>query len=903
MITRVTGVRTSPLLLAALACAAARPAAAATWGAPVFHHLTTSDGLSHSDARTFHQDGRGFLWIGTADGLNRYDGYRFRVFRHDPADPGSMGPGAITAIAEDGTGQLWIGLLAGGVSRFDPRSETFRRYRHDPADPRSLGADAVTALAFDPSGRLWVGTRGGGLGRLDPVTGQVTRFAHDPGDRRSLPSDDVTVLRRDRSGVLWIGTRGGGLSRYAGDAAGGPFESYPRGARDGGSPAGDDVSAIVEGADGTLWIGTRDGSLDGFDATRARFTRHIVGRGAGAPAGRDHVQALVEDRTGKLWIATSAGGVKRLDRSTGRLEALSHVNVVSLFMDRGGLLWIASAGGGVDVVELAGGDPAPPPVVLTSFGLSHRPVAPGPGSVLRQAIGHTTSVELPHDALILNLEFAALCFRDPQRNRFRYRLSGFDGEWNPLENGAHSATYTNLAPGRYVFQVQGATAQGVWNEEGATLAIRIRPPWWGTWWFQGLATLAAAGLLLAAHRYRTRSVEARSVRLEREVRERELAQRALIRSERQLRLLADALPVMIAYLDADGRVGFSNLASESWFGRPRSELEGRLVQEVLRPEVYAQVREHVEMAQGGERVEFDVVLGAPGDVRRRISSTLVPHTEGHGRVLGVYAFAQDITERVRIQEELHRQQDQLAHASRVSTLGEMATALAHELNQPLTAVLSNAHATLRMHAAPVGRPMADDVEETLRDIAQDAARAGEIIRRLRELIRKGRSKKGPLDLGQAIRGVEALIRATALENDVAFGLDLAADLPLCDGDAIQIQQVVLNLVRNGIEAMRSLPKPERRMVVRTLHEKEAVTVSVEDAGPPVADEVLDQFFMPFYTTKENGLGMGLSISRSIIQAHGGSIVARRGVPRGVVVRFTLPAGARSSEAGGSRISA
>jgi C4-dicarboxylate-specific signal transduction histidine kinase len=272
-------------------------------------------------------------------------------------------------------------------------------------------------------------------------------------------------------------------------------------------------------------------------------------------------------------------------------------------------------------------------------------------------------------------------------------------------------------------------------------------------------------------------------------------------------------------------------------------------------------------------------------------------------VLGVYAFAQDITERVRIQEELHRQQDQLAHASRVSTLGEMATALAHELNQPLTAVLSNAHATLRMHARPVGLPMADDVEETLRDIAQDAARAGEIIRRLRELIRKGRSKKGPLDLGQAIRGVEALIRATALENDVAFGLDLAPNLPLCDGDAIQIQQVVLNLVRNGIEAMRSVPKPERRMVVRTLREKEAVTVSVEDTGPPLADETLDQFFMPFYTTKENGLGMGLSISRSIIQAHGGSIAARRGVPRGVVVRFTLPASARSSEAGGSRISA
>jgi C4-dicarboxylate-specific signal transduction histidine kinase len=261
--------------------------------------------------------------------------------------------------------------------------------------------------------------------------------------------------------------------------------------------------------------------------------------------------------------------------------------------------------------------------------------------------------------------------------------------------------------------------------------------------------------------------------------------------------------------------------------------------------------------------------------------------EADGRVLGFYAFAQDITERVRIQEELHRQQDQLAHASRVSTLGEMASALAHELNQPLTAVLSNANATLRLHAGRRGM-LPGDLEETLRDIAQEAARAGEIIRRLRELIRKGTSHKASLDLSQAVRGVEALVRATALENDVNLALDLAPNLPLCTGDVIQIQQVVLNLVRNGVEAMRTLPKAERRMVVRTQRQPDGVAVSVEDAGPPVPADVLDRLFMPFYTTKENGLGMGLSISRSIIQAHGGTIDVRPGAARGLIARFTLP---------------
>jgi PAS domain S-box-containing protein len=391
------------------------------------------------------------------------------------------------------------------------------------------------------------------------------------------------------------------------------------------------------------------------------------------------------------------------------------------------------------------------------------------------------------------------------------------------------------------------------------------------------------------HRQRTRVVEARSERLELEVRERERAQQALVRSERQLRLIADALPLVIAYVDAEGRIRFSNLVSEAWSRRPRAEMEGRAVAELLPPEIHAQVRDQMAMAQGGERVDFDFAVPTATGDRRRISATLLPHTEASGRILGFYAFVQDVTERLRIQEELHRQHDQLAHASRVSTLGEMASALAHELNQPLMALLSNANAVLRLHSAKSGQPLSEDVQETLVDIAHDAARAGEIIRRLRDLIRNDDSKKGPLDVNKAIRGVETLVRAAALENDVTLSLDLAPRLALCKGDLVQIQQVVLNLVRNGMEAMRSVPRPERRMVIRSLSPDDGVVVSVEDAGPPLADEALERLFTPFYTTKQNGLGMGLSISRSIIQAHGGWIEARRGGVRGLVVWFTLPA--------------
>jgi PAS domain S-box-containing protein len=263
------------------------------------------------------------------------------------------------------------------------------------------------------------------------------------------------------------------------------------------------------------------------------------------------------------------------------------------------------------------------------------------------------------------------------------------------------------------------------------------------WWLRGLAVVATAAGLVAAHRFRTRGLEARSAQLEREMREREGAQRALSQSERQLRLIADAVPFVIAHVDAQGHIRFVNRAAEQWAGRPRAELEGREVAEILPATVFAMVRERLEMAQGGERVTFDFAVGAQAANRRRIAATFVPHAddEAGGGPMGFYAIAEDVTERVRTQEELHRQHDAVAHASRVSTLGEMATAIAHELNQPLTAVLSNANAVLRTYSPPRGSLPAD-VEETLRDIAEDATRAGEIIRHVREHRAQGRLAEG-----------------------------------------------------------------------------------------------------------------------------------------------------------------
>jgi signal transduction histidine kinase len=182
-----------------------------------------------------------------------------------------------------------------------------------------------------------------------------------------------------------------------------------------------------------------------------------------------------------------------------------------------------------------------------------------------------------------------------------------------------------------------------------------------------------------------------------------------------------------------------------------------------------------------------------------------------------------------------------------------------------------------------------ELDEALADINADAGRAGEIIRRLRELLRKGDAEKLPLDVNEVVRSVEPLTKMDALHNDVSLVMDLAPDLPPTAGDRIQLQQVMLNLVRNGCDAMRDSARHGGRLTLHTaLAQPGTIEITVEDTGPPLSDESFARMFRPFYTTKAGGLGVGLSISRSIVEAHGGLLWASRNPEQGLTLHLTLP---------------
>jgi signal transduction histidine kinase/ligand-binding sensor domain-containing protein/DNA-binding response OmpR family regulator len=484
--------------------------------------------LSHNFVRSFYEDESGVLWVGTdGGGLNRYDPDKklFRHFRHDPGNPDSLSNDRIFSIIKDPSGWLWLGTYGGGLDAFDPQTGKALHYRHSPSQANTLSDDRIRSLCLSDPGTLWIGTDGGGLNKFDLKKGTFTRYLNDPSVPGSLSHNRVWCIIKSRPGFLWIATYGGGLNKY--DPEKGEFSHFHSNPNDPRGLSSDFITTLYESKDGILWIGS-DAGLNRFDPKIETFRTYDRAKDLWGGA----MYGILEDRQANLWISSNKGIIKFNPRSES-FTTYDYDDGLQGNEFNGGARYKSSKGemffGGTsgfsrffpeDIVD----NTHIPSIVITDFRIFNK-VVPisreenGISSPLHKSISETREMKLSYRDNMFSFEFAALHYIFPQKNKYAYKMEGFDKDWIYTSAAQRYASYTNLDPGRYTFRVIASNNDGIWNEKGVSLSMVIVPPFWETLWFRALLGLAVLSLILLIFQVRIRRIKARKRQLERLVAE------------------------------------------------------------------------------------------------------------------------------------------------------------------------------------------------------------------------------------------------------------------------------------------------------------------------------------------------------------------------------------------------
>lgn len=376
--------------------------------------------------------------------------------------------------------------------------------------------------------------------------------------------------------------------------------------------------------------------------------------------------------------------------------------------------------------------------------------------------------------------------------------------------------------------------------------------------------------------------------------ERKRAEEQLGESERRFRLLVESIPHHVWSFHPDGTVGYWNQRLIDYTGLTPEEIQAG-GWAALHPDDVVRVNAAWQeaWANGGDYEVEQRIRGRDGDYRRFVCRAVAVKNE-HGRPVEWLGTDTDVEARRQAEEALHRAQAELAHVARVTTLGELTASIAHEVNQPLAAIVTNGQASLRLLSRT--KPDIDEAREALESMIADSLRASEVINRIRALLRKTEPAKSTLNINEPILEVIAFTAGELKKNHISLVTELAPELPMVIGDRVQLQQVMLNLIINGNEAMNSLDVQTRELLIRSQRTRpDGVLVIVKDTGIGLDPNDQERVFDAFFTRKEGGLGLGLSISRTIIEDHGGKLWATSNEGPGVSLQFLLPPASKTND--------
>lgn len=475
-------------------------------------------GLSNTNITAIYEPANAvgkYLWIGTmGGGLKKYDRETgiYTHYLHDPKNPKSLSNNTVRGVIPDPAqprAVLWVGTDS-GLNRFHIPGGTFRHYKKNLIKKKKgLSHDNVYSLCRDSEGNLWLGTYYGGLNRFDPKTEEFTRFRHRPGNPNSLNDHIVWCVLEDKDRNLWIGTDRGGLNRYHRET--GAFSHYTTGSQNADGLSSNKVLCLYQDTDGILWLGTTNG-LNRFHypsrSQQARFTAY----GSRDLLPDTNIHSILEDNDRNLWLGTLKGLLKfnrddfsfKVYNTSDGLQG-SEFNINACFKSSSGELFFGGTRGlNAFIGSNISGNKHIPPIVITGFQVFNKPVLVGPlpsgRVILEKSVSCANKIELLYEENVFSLQFAALDYAAPEENRYAYIMEGFEEKWNVVDN-RRFATYTNLPPGEFTFRVKGANNDGVWNEQGVALEIKIIPPFHKTWWFYALIGFGALVLVFLIEQF------------------------------------------------------------------------------------------------------------------------------------------------------------------------------------------------------------------------------------------------------------------------------------------------------------------------------------------------------------------------------------------------------------------
>ncbi len=886
------------------------------------------------------EDTKGYLWLGTRyGGLYRVDRKtnHYKVYNHNPANKNSISSNYILSLTElkEGDRQIiWIGTDGGGLNRFEPATGKFTVFIRNNGSTDGPGSNSVSSILSYDQDHLLIGTRGRNLGEgMDIFNLKTRRFVnlkHQPSNDRSLSSNNILILYKDKSGTVWVGTRNGGLNKFIVKDINaenpeeiGYFIRYVNNPEDPGSLNNNTVYAIHEDTRNNLWVATSTGGLNKFDPKLETFTTYSLTE----YYKNNIIYGILSDKGQNLWLSTSMG-IITFNLITGKVHSFDRYDGLqenaftygSSFESPGGELFFGGIQGCnsfyPDSIRL---NLMVPKIAITSLNFGGKKGIKDVYALSGKSAIATKFVKVPHFMNDFSITFSALDYQVPVKNRYKYKLNGYDQDWIETDGSRRYVNYTNLSPGKYVFTVIGSNSDDIWNHEGTSVEIFIKPSFWGTTFFRVIVLLLIAGVISSYFHYTIQKYRKEKIKAEQEAQESVQDERWLLRT------LIDSIPDLIFIKDRESRFTVANKRVALVMGTTSENLIGKTdfdfytsdlaqgfydaEQEIMRSDTPMINYEEPALDEQGNRII--------------ISTTKVPYKNKDGEITGIVGICRDITRLKRIEIQLRKKTEDLQETNRLleerqeeiliqseelaeqtqnlriintelellnRTKDKFFSIIAHDLRNPFNAIIGFSE-LLRNDFYEMDNLQKLNLLELINVSSETAYNLLEnLLQWARTQTDKIKYNPENFDLCEVVNlvinlhGIMAQKKGIVLKNDI---------LPhtLVHADKNMINTVLRNLISNAIK----FSKPGGEIVVSAERTQDYIEVNVRDSGVGMSNDNLGKLFRidTYYSTcgtmGESGTGLGLIICKEFIEKNKGRIRATSQEGAGTTLSFTLNA--------------